>query len=247
MKKIHRFITEYKITDKLVTIKDVELIHQWHSVLRFKTGEQIILANKNNETLCTLKSLNKKEAVLNVIKNPQHPPAGGGGKNNNEPTRKVTLYIAILKNENFELVVQKASEIGVAEIVPMITENTVKTGLKYERLNKIAREASELSGRNIVPTIHPAISFIEAIKLSTNNLKSKDSHTNIIFDISGKDFVKVRPLQSDMAIFIGPEGGWSEKEIALARENKFTISSLGHLTLRAETAGIVASYLATNL
>ncbi len=240
MKKIHRFIIEYTIIDQLITIKNIELLHQWNSVLRFKPGEQIILANpspssKNNEALCIIKSLNKKEAILKIIEEKE---------NIAEPKKKVTLYIAILKNENFELVVQKVSEIGVSEIVPMITDNTVKTGLKYTRLNKIAREAAELSGRSIVPIIQEAISFAEAIK------KSTDAKQRIIFDISGKAISPpTPPLESrgGIAIFIGPEGGWSGNEIALANENNFTISSLGPLTLRAETAAIVASYLAINL
>lgn len=229
-KKIHRFITEYKIVNDEIKITNVDLVHQWKNVLKFKTGEEIILANKNGEAFCSIASISKNEASLKVIKL---------NENKKEEKRNVTLYMAILKRENFELVVQKASEIGIDKIVPIITEHTVKTGLKYERLEKIAREASELAGRNTVPEISEAVKFATAIQ--TDN-----SDTKIIFDISGSK-IKNEKIKNSVSIYIGPEGGFSESEINLAKSNNFEISSLSPLTLRGETAGIIASYLAVNL
>ncbi len=216
-----------------ITISDSELLHQWKNVLKFKTGEKIILSSPNKqESLCTLSSIDKKEAVLNVEKT---------YTNTSEPERNVTLYLAILKRENFELVIQKATEIGVMKIVPMLTQNTVKTGLKFERLEKIAKEASELAGRSTIPEITEAMSFEHAIK------DSSSMESRIIFDISGEPLSPKQCLGPEkVAIYIGPEGGFTESEISFARENKLEIASLGSLTLRGETAGIVASYMAIN-
>ncbi len=237
MKKVHRFITDYTIVNDTVLINDLDLVHQWKNVLKFKIGEEVILANKNGEALCAIVSISKNEANLQVV---------SINKNKKEHTKNVTLYMAILKRENFELVVQKASEVGIDKIVPIITEHTVKTGLKYERLEKIAREASELSGRNTVPYISETIKFSDAVQHDNNVIK-------ILFDISGKKPESKKLTAESLSLYIGPEGGFSESEINLVKSlpaeagNNFEISSLGPLTLRAETAGIIASYLAVNL
>lgn len=228
-KKIHRFITEYKKSHGEIVLTDHDVIHQITSVLKMKTGEQCIVVGENNEDiLCVIKDIRKDEikcAIEEVT------------ENTNEPIKNVTLYMAILKKENFELVVQKASEIGVTKIVPMITTRTVKTGLNFERINKIAREASELSGRSNVTQIEEITTFTDAIKNDNNSIK-------ILFDITGQK-ANTQQLASDsLSLYIGPEGGFTNQEIELAKENNINIASLGKLTLRGETAGIIASYLA---
>lgn len=233
MKKVHRFITAYEIVNNQISISDKELIHQWKNVLKFKDGEILTLANeKNGEALCTLVSISKSEAILSVAEL---------NTVSRENDKKITLYLAILKRENFELVVQKATEIGVHKIVPMITEHTVKTGLKYERLEKIAQEASELCGRNSITEIAPTLKFKDAL------IDCKNTEKQIIFDISGETFSpKPGFWLGSVALFIGPEGGFTEKEISEARENNIDTASLGSLMLRGETAAIIASYLAVN-
>jgi len=134
----------------------------------------------------------------------------------------------------------------VREIIPIICQRTVKTGLKYDRLQKIIKEAAEQSGRGIVPIMGKTTNFKKAIAdASENNL-------NILFASSG-----VKLLMSDInsltqqenaraGIFIGPEDGWSEEEINAAKEAGFKIVSFGKLILRAETAAIVGTYLVCN-
>ena len=232
--KIHRFISDYTIIENTITITDSELIHQWKNVLKFKIDEKIILSDINkNEVLCTIKSINKKEFILEVKEK---------YINKNESNKDSTLYLAILKRENFELVIQKATELGINRIVPIITQNTVKMGLKHERLAKIAKEASELSGRSTIPQIIEPMFFLDSLN------DSKDTHTRIIFDISGtKIKIPEKTNEESIAIYVGPEGGFTESEINLAKENNLKIISLGTLTLRGETAGIIASYLAEQL
>ncbi|MBP6931539.1 MAG: 16S rRNA (uracil(1498)-N(3))-methyltransferase [Candidatus Pacebacteria bacterium] len=233
MKKVHRFITSYEVIDNKIEIKDKELIHQWKNVLKFKIGEILTLANTTNgEALCSITELSKSEAILSVAE---------VNTVSKEGEKKVTLYLAILKRENFELVVQKATEIGVHRIVPIITEHTIKTGLKYDRLEKIAQEAAELCGRNSITEIAPTMKYTDAL------IDCKNTDHQIIFDISGEIF-NPRPGLGlgSVALFIGPEGGFTEKEIFEAKENNIETASLGSLMLRGETAAIIASFIAVN-
>ena len=150
------------------------------------------------------------------------------------------LYCAILKRENFELVVQKATEIGVREIVPLITQRTVKLDIKEERLRKIITEAAEQSGRGRVPMLRQAMSFADALADAQRN------DANFFFDIS--DVIVEEGAIGDAmrrGLFVGPEGGWSYEEVLAARAAGCHIISLGALTFRAETAAIIASYLGT--
>ncbi len=232
--KVHRFITEYEVKDKQITITDADVIHQWKNVLKFKKGEHIELSSTGGmQALCELSYVDKNEAVLSVIEEYE---------NKNRLEKDATLYMAILKRENFELVAQKATELGITTIVPILTDRTIKQNLNFERLNKIVKEASELSGRSSIPEIKDIIKFEDAIKAS------KNSEAQIFFDMSGNSINSVKESNNNsIALFIGPEGGWTEKEINSAKENNLQIISVSPLTLRGETAAIVAVYLGINL
>jgi 16S rRNA (uracil1498-N3)-methyltransferase len=231
-KKIHRFITKYQKTNNTLKITESGLIHQISSVLKMRIGEDCIIIGEDEiEILCSIKNIKSSYIELDIKEKIIQ-------KNKNvDSTKFVTLYMAILKKENFELVLQKASEIGINKIVPMITNRTVKTGLNFERLEKIAREASELSGRNTVIEIANITNFSDAIK---NN----ETDTKILFDITGEKFENQKLNNKSLSIYIGPEGGFTDQEIQLAKENKIEIKNLGNLTLRGETAAIIACYLA---
>jgi len=151
-----------------------------------------------------------------------------------EINKQVILYCAILKKENFELVCQKATEVGVSKIIPVISERTIKLGLKEERLKMIIKEAAEQSGRVIIPELGEPIDFSDAV-VSAMGIR-------IIFDPDGEVMGKVND-EKEVSIMIGPEGGWSDVEIKKTIEQGWRIASLGDLTLRAETAAIIASYL----
>lgn len=208
---------------------DEEVVDQIRKVLKLKVGEQVLLCDgQGNEVVGEITEIVHKVIKLKVLK---------VQKNENEAGWRVVLYCAILKRENFELVVQKATEIGVAEIVPVVTRRTVKLDIKQERLQKIIKEAAEQSGRGVVPILREPIIFQEAIKNANG--------ANILFDSSGSIQASNSKLLTSIAIWIGPEGGFDEAEITAAKNAGFEIASLGKLTLRAETAAIVASYLVT--
>ncbi|MCC6323818.1 16S rRNA (uracil(1498)-N(3))-methyltransferase [Candidatus Nomurabacteria bacterium] len=234
MKKIHRFINSYTIENDSISINDANLLHQWKNVLKFKTGEQLILANLNGmEALCKIESLDKKQATLKLVSETENTKA---------VKRMVTLYASILKRENFEFIAQKATELGVKSIVPIKTERTIKQNINMERLDKIITEASELCGRNTVPEIRETMNYKDAITESIEN-----NHT-VLFDAIGENLAnKIHNWQKKMAIFVGPEGGFTDNELEFARENNIEIISISPLMLRGETAAIVATYLAVNL
>ncbi len=235
---MHRFIGKFPISDEKFWIGDKELVHQVRDVLRLHAGEKITLVGDNasprsssggagKEAICEITGFDGDYLEVKVLENIE---------NKNDPESKVELYLAVLKNENFELAVQKAVEVGVSAIVPIITERTVKTGLKLERLKKIMKEASEQSGRGVVPDVVEPMELKNAIKLSKGN------DANIFYDASGIEKPKIASKSKRIGVFIGPEGGWSEKEISMARVAHFEIVSFGKLIYRAETAAIIAVY-----
>lgn len=229
--KIHRFICSFALNENQVIITDPEVVHQVSDVLCLKVGERITISDVQlNEVLVRLSKINKNCIEAIILERT---------KNETELSTKIILYCAILKRENFEFVVQKATEVGVASVVPLITTRTVKLNLKIDRLKKIAREAAEQSGRGLVPKIVDPINFSLAI------LEARQNEVNIFFDAESRKSVSEIVLNAtSIGLFIGPEGGWDMEEMLKAREAGLSFASLGKTILRAETAAMIATYLA---
>ncbi|TSC99969.1 MAG: 16S rRNA (uracil1498-N3)-methyltransferase [Candidatus Peregrinibacteria bacterium Greene1014_49] len=229
--RLHRFFVDADLSRSSLKITDPELLHQWSKVLRLQEEDRVTLCDGNAmEAIGTLQSIDHDHATVALAS--LTPVAA-------EPKKYVTLYCSILKRENFEWIVQKCIEIGVKVIVPIITARTIKTGLKIDRLRTIAKEAAEQSGRGIIPKISEPIDFISALSEAKNS-------TNIFFHTAADALPTPNPLPPTpyLNIWIGPEGGWTEKEVQEATNNGFHIASLGMLTLRAETAAVIGSYRA---
>ncbi len=230
--KTHRFFADFQLDKKQIRLTDKELLNQFKNVLRLKTGDKIMLADgRLNEAEAQIKSISKDFVEIEIIKI---------SKNENEPAVHVILHVSILKKENFEWVVQKATEIGIKEIAPIVSKRTVKLSLRQDRLEKIIKEAAEQSGRGIVPVLREPLGFKKALEYA------KQNDDNLFFDSSGVIIHDSKFMIHDsrrIGAWIGPEGGWDEEELRLAKENGFKIVSLGKLTLRAETAAVIASYL----
>lgn len=215
------------MAEQYIKITDTELINQIRNVLKLKLGEEVLLGEGNGiEILASIKVIGKREIVLEKISEKI---------NNNENTIQIILYQSIVKRENFEFIAQKACELGVFKIFPIISERTIKTNLNLERIRIIMKEASEQSGRGIIPKCENITSFKEAMKMALEN------DLNILFHpeskVNLKEFKFPKNIKS-IGIFIGPEGGFSEQEVLEARKNSFNILNLGKLILRAETASI---------
>lgn len=224
MKKLHRFLVSTLPDGPSYSITDTTLVHQIGSVLRYKPGEQCILfAQHTDDVVVTIQSLSKKEILVNPA---QTIPA------RTSASRYIVAAVSIIKRDLFELVVQKLTELGVREIVPIISHRTIKQSIKPERLEAIAREAIEQSGQSILPIIHPPTKLADALV--------RFPMQTIVFDPYQP--ISTDPLQESVIYYIGPEGGWGEKDDALFQSRTVHYRTLGNTILRAETAAIVGAY-----
>lgn len=229
MKKIHRFIGRYPLGQGVIRLDDADLVHQMRTVLRLEPGETVIIGDGTGlEGTCVLLEYQRDAVLLRC---------DAVGRNPNELQLAVTLYCAVLKADHFELAAAKATEIGVRRLVPVITERTVKLDLRTDRVERIVREAAELAGRGIIPMVSPVTDLSHAWNEASRN------DVNHFFDPSGQPSKSVPKSARTAGIFIGPEGGWSERELEQAHGLGMRVTSLGGLILRAETAVIIASYL----
>lgn len=155
----------------------------------------------------------------------------------------ITLYNAVPKGDRFDWLVEKAAELGIKRIVPLITERSVLrdiSELKIERWKRLSQAASKQCGRTDIMSIgQPAELFEAIIKLETGSLNlipwESEGAKSIKDALAGKN--------RRINIFIGPEGGFTVKEIEQAKNSKLIPVSLGPRILRAETAGLVASVI----
>lgn len=228
---MHRFfIPSPKITKKLITINDHRIIFQISKVLRMWKGDKFnIFDEKGEEHTVEIIDMNKRKIIGNILEKI---------KNHNEPKLKVSLYQAIPKKPAlFEWVIQKATEIGVTEIYPLITERTEKRKItKFDRLYLIAMEAAEQCGRLKIPTIHhPVVLEDELPKLSNGFIAYEYEQKKFLSDYD-KELYK----NDECQIIIGPEGGLSQKEIEITQKSKVKPFTFGNRILRTETAAIAA-------
>lgn len=231
--KLHRFfIKPEAVRGQEIILEDKNLINQIKKVFRLKIGAGVLfLDNSGKEYKSAIKELGDSEIKFEVIEVLE---------NKNEPDLKITLCQSLCKKDKFEWILQKGTEIGVSEFVPVIAERTEKLGLNRERAEKILREAAEQSERGIIPKLAEVKNFEEAIKNSVGE--------KILLDKSGKSIKTFnhKPPAFHLNIFIGPEGGWTEKELKLAKESNAKIISLGPLVLRTETVGLVTAAILFN-
>lgn len=227
--RLHRFCIGSPLETGTRMVDDETIVHQMTKVLRLNIGDEVIVMDgKGQEAHATITRLEKKSLTLTVDEVTIAKT---------ESTKQVTLCCSVLKRENFEWVVQKATEIGVVRIIPLLSARTVKTNLNVERLKRIVMEAAEQSGRGVIPTITEPQTLKQA-------WQATEKSTHLFFHT--KTEKKPANIANDGAVtcWVGPEGGWSDDEEAFAKEQGMTTLSLGPLTLRAETAAVVASYVA---
>ena len=233
--RLHRFYIPTPISDDTFDIADRELAQQWRNVFRYNVGSQVVLFDGSGvDYLCLITSLRNAGATVEVVSKKKNKQM-----NNNAPKIDVWLCVGIIKKDNFEWVVQKATELGVSHIVPVLCERTEKKHLNMQRLQKIAIEASEQSGRGDVPEIHDVAELSDVI---ASEILPKEK---IVLHLDGEyigDFLAHTNPKS-LAIFLGPEGGFSEKEITEFKSHNIPAISLGTQILRAETAAIAVSSL----
>ncbi|MFN2437776.1 MAG: 16S rRNA (uracil(1498)-N(3))-methyltransferase [Chitinophagaceae bacterium] len=204
------------------------------SVLRLQKGMQILLTDgKGKKAIAKIVDDNRKKSKVEI----------SSIQIEGERNRKIVIGISLIKNlSRFEWFLEKATEIGVSEIIPLICKHTEKQSFKFERMNAILISAKLQSQQCWLPVLHAPTQFNKAVMLlfdkkfiahcNGDNKKSLTSH-----------HINLSPNQ---LILIGPEGDFTKEEIDLALQNSFTPVSLGNTRLRTETAGIVAAAFLCN-
>jgi 16S rRNA (uracil1498-N3)-methyltransferase len=199
-------------------------------VLRKKDSDILHVTNGLGllfETEITLASDNK--CIVNVLSIKKTP----------EPKFRLHLAVAPTKmNDRFEWFLEKATEIGIQEITPVICDRSERKVINMERFEKIILSAMKQSNETYLPKLNEAISFKEFIKQKNDGLQLI-AHCEETDKKSLKDVLKPN---ENVTLLIGPEGDFSEKEIALALENNFQPVMLGNTRLRTETAAVVACH-----
>ena len=228
--RLHRFYIEEKLGKSAEhTIISTELVHQLRHVFRLRAGDSIIIFDgSGSEYTCAIASyVGDDRVVLSVRETARarFTPSQG---------RRLWLFTALIKKDNFETAVEKATELGVTDTVPVLAERSEKKDINETRLRKIVVEASEQSGRGDVPVIHQVVSFTEAVEMA----KAAGLNT-VVFHTEGQP-IESLDRSADLAVFIGPEGGWSPSELAMFHENRTAVRCLGPQVLRAETAVVAA-------
>ena len=216
---------------QLVTLPP-DAARQVVTVLRAREGDQIRLFNHSGpEWLTSVTQITRDRVSVQLIEVVTSRPV---------PARSFTLCTALLKGDKLEWVLQKGTELGVFAFQPMLTERVVARKIDTpERWERIVVEAAELCGRVTIPKIEVPVTLAEALRYQGAKLLCyEDEHT-----LAFTEALAGLP-GSGLAVFVGPEGGFAEREVEEARAAGALVTSLGSLLLRAETAAIAASTLA---
>lgn len=219
---------------KLLVVDDFEFKHLV-KVLRKQPGEEITITDgERNIYHCIIKSIGKDKLHCEIIST---------DFNIYEPNVNVSLYISPLRNAaRFEFAIEKAVELGIYSIHPVLTDHTVNKNIlsksKAARLKKIIIGAMGQSQRCFLPGLYDAVTFSEMIS-NTKDLQNKIVMYEFSDDSSG---IKPNIETEGLSVLIGPEGGFSENEISLLKNNNWQVKSLGERKLRAETAAIVSIF-----
>lgn len=251
MKKIHWF-TDITISNTLKTgdsfeITEKELVKQVSRVLKLQKGEHIIIKNKGFGYQCEITEVTHDIVRVLVIQ-----------KTENSNLKKTSLLFCIPKKDKFELILEKCTEIGITDFYPLISDRTIKTNVNIERASKIIQEASEQAQRLDTPRLHTIAKLEDVL----------DELRPIVFDVEGEkwchpavntchpgfipgsrntaeEILGQARDDNNISFLIGPEGGFSERELTLFKEKKLKVYKLGDTVLKTETAAIVVTTLFT--
>lgn len=258
--RLHRFYIKGKklgkieVSERLVldTHEDESLaglFRQWKDVFRYITGNRVsIFDDSKVECTAMIESLSAFKAELVILERVKGGKSGSsagvgagdfGGRGDTNKNQ-VWLFASIIKNDNFDFVVQKSTELGVDHIVPVIADRTIKKNIKVDRAQKIATEASEQSGRVTIPTVHDPVTLKKALQ----DFMAQGGDAVVCLE-GGEEWTKLRPRlkKYPLGFVVGPEGGWSPAEKEYFLTSGFKMLSLGDTVLRAETAVVAVMAL----
>lgn len=230
------FVSENFRTDDNYYISGADYNHI-KNVLRMQEGDTFLVSENGISNLCKIMAFENESVVARIIKE---------NYQSTELPVKIHLFQGLPKSDKLELIIQKTAELGVFSITPTEMNRSIvkiedkKKKNKIERWQAISESAAKQSKRNIIPEIRNIVSFKEALKEASlydlilvpfESEKGMESTKNALNEIKAG---------MDIAVFIGPEGGFDDKEIEAAKEQGAKILSLGKRILRTETAAITA-------
>ncbi|MBO7353405.1 MAG: 16S rRNA (uracil(1498)-N(3))-methyltransferase [Lachnospiraceae bacterium] len=218
-----------------------EDVNHIKNVLRMKPGEELIICDgEGTDHYCRIASFDAGCVTADILES-------FGSKA--ELSTRLYLFQGMPKKDKMEMIIQKAVELGVYEIVPVMTKRVIvklddekKEARKLERWQAIAESAAKQSGRGIIPKIHPVMSYKDAVsyasELDANLIPYENADSSECGMESSRAVIGGLRGKRSAGIFIGPEGGFEESEIEQAVRAGFKCISLGRRILRTETAGL---------
>ena len=227
------YITKDDIEDNMAVIKGEEAQHI-SRVLRMKKGDRVTLCDGEGMFYdATLTDFEDKTVAAEITSQYVAPT---------EPKVQLTVFQGVPKNPKLETIIQKLTEIGAVRLVPMDTRRAVAKldkSAKVDRLRKIAQEAAKQSKRGIVPEVLDAVPFKKAVEMAAKADLAlipyeQESEVSIKKALAGK-------TPETVSVMIGPEGGFDEDEILLAKEAGVQSGTLGKRILRTETAPLTVA------
>ncbi len=235
--KRHVFTISPLPETKSCTIRLPEMVHQVVHVLHLHTGEEILLVDGAGRSVSAeIVSYTDRALDLRIRPNVEAEAA-----TIQAPQEPRIICASILKKDHFEWLTEKLAEIGITDLIPLVSARTIKKDVRLDRLQTIAREAMEQSEQLHLMTIHPPIDPMGAARqLAKQHVKS------IVCDTKKglSPLPELLKREGASALFVGPEGGWSDEErVFFENECRFPSASLGASILRGETAGILAGYV----
>ncbi len=239
-RRFHAPPDAFNLTEQTVTLGADEARHL-RDVLRLKAGDEVyVFDGRGREFRCTVSTSKRDAAELRI--EAEAEPAKP------ESQLSLNLCVALLKGEKFDLVVQKATELGVRKITPLITRyadihlrDEADATKRVARWRRIALEAAKQSGRAFVPEISPPVRFEETLDVDGLGVMFAER------DGEPLEHLMRQSAPSSVTALVGSEGGWSDEEIENARARNLHVITLGGRILRAETAAITVSVLMQHL
>lgn len=242
--RVHRFYIAPGVCElsQTVWVRSIELRNQWLKVFRYRLNDEVVLFDGvETERLYKITQIEPDAIKVEMVTEFERKL----------PLKHIYLFWSLLKKDKNEWVVQKCTELGVSNFVPIVAERSEKLGFDTERAEKIAIEAAEQCGRGDIPHIREPITLHEALaeyKGKVTLLVAEESYESRVMsqdkdknpNLATHNSYLIPHDSNPSGIFIGPEGGWTEKELELFKTENINGLQLGNLTLRAETACVAA-------
>lgn len=230
----HFFVEEEQVNGENAYISGSDVNHIVN-VLRMKIGEELLISVKGDwDYLCKIEEIENDRVNLKLLESMEQ----------RELPIKLTLLQGIPKSDKLEMIIQKAIELGVSEIIPVKTNRVVvkidekKTQAKVNRWNAIAQSAAKQSKRSIIPKVLKPQTIDNALEIVKDYGVKLLPYENADGIKKTKDILNSLDSKNNIAVFIGPEGGFEEAEVKKATDSGFDVITLGKRILRTETAGL---------